>query len=299
MFFSMKQIFIFFLVWLLGGKKGVLPLPSLLLGGACPAAPPESTPMSVSSILIIHRMLKMLPEFLENSGILIKLPQLLDDFQNVVAKNWHNFLDNFHNFLDISTIFIQFPTATKFNWTDQSLFDHQMVTVNASKIWAMWVWRERRSNSHLREEWSKNWSRYFVFSLKEDVHIDTRSTVTTETIHIKHLNVRIIKRLTKNISTRISTNYLKEGRRVVNNTLGCGADDPNSLPVSSVWLTSPSFARRRRHLNNMYIAMGALRGCHAVKFEPCNNLWSSVYTMLVIILHSVRLRNKGKLLLSK
>jgi len=35
--------------------------------------------------------------------------------------------------------------------------------------------------------------------------------------------------------------------------------------------------------------MGALRGCRAVKFNSCNNLLSSVHTVLVNILRSVSL----------
>jgi len=39
----------------------------------------------------------------------------------------------------------------------------------------------------------------------------------------------------------------------------------------------------------MYNVMGAVRGCRAVKFDSCYNLLSSVHTILVIILRSVRL----------
>ena len=45
--------------------------------------------------------------------------------------------------------------------------------------------------------------------------------------------------------------------------------------------------------------MGNVRGCHAVKFDSCNNLLSSVHTILVIILWYVRLniiKNKTLLL---
>src|SRR6218665_3175464 len=51
-----------------------------------------------------------------------------------------------------------------------------------------------------------------------------------------------------------------------------GAGEPSSCPISSVRLTSPSFAQRRRLLNEMYNMMGALHGCRAVKFNSCNNL---------------------------
>jgi len=40
--------------------------------------------------------------------------------------------------------------------------------------------------------------------------------------------------------------------------------------------------------------MGALQGCHAVTFDSCNNLWSSIHTILVIILQFVGLNNKEK-----
>jgi len=43
--------------------------------------------------------------------------------------------------------------------------------------------------------------------------------------------------------------------------------------------------------------MGALCGCRAVKFGTCNNLLSSLYTILVIILWYVRLNIKTKILL--
>ena len=33
--------------------------------------------------------------------------------------------------------------------------------------------------------------------------------------------------------------------------------------------------------------MGALRGCRVVKFDSCNNLWSSIHTIFVILLYSV------------
>jgi len=32
--------------------------------------------------------------------------------------------------------------------------------------------------------------------------------------------------------------------------------------------------------------MGALHGCHTVKFDCCNNLWLSIHTILVIVLQS-------------
>jgi len=44
----------------------------------------------------------------------------------------------------------------------------------------------------------------------------------------------------------------------------------------------------------MYNMMGALRGCPAVKFDSCNNLLSSVHTILVIILQYVRLNIKNE-----
>ena len=40
--------------------------------------------------------------------------------------------------------------------------------------------------------------------------------------------------------------------------------------------------------------MGALHDCRAVNFDSCNNLLSSVYTILVIILWYVRLNIKMK-----
>jgi len=43
--------------------------------------------------------------------------------------------------------------------------------------------------------------------------------------------------------------------------------------------------------------MGALRGCFAVKFDSCNNLLSSVHTILVIVLRYFRLNSKTKTLL--
>jgi len=47
----------------------------------------------------------------------------------------------------------------------------------------------------------------------------------------------------------------------------------------------------------MYNVMDTLRGCRAVKFNSCNNLLSSVHTMLVIVLQYVRLNIKMKILL--
>jgi len=45
----------------------------------------------------------------------------------------------------------------------------------------------------------------------------------------------------------------------------------------------------------MYNVMGALRGCRVVNFDSCNNLLSSVHTILVIILRYVRLNIKTKI----
>jgi len=56
--------------------------------------------------------------------------------------------------------------------------------------------------------------------------------------------------------------------------------DPSSRPLYPVKLTSPSFVRRRRLLNEMYNMM---RGCLAVEFDYCNNLLSSIRTVSVII----------------
>ena len=47
----------------------------------------------------------------------------------------------------------------------------------------------------------------------------------------------------------------------------------------------------------MYSVMGAVRDCRAVKFDSCDNLLSSVHTILLIILWYVRLNIKTKLLL--
>src|SRR6218665_388970 len=47
----------------------------------------------------------------------------------------------------------------------------------------------------------------------------------------------------------------------------------------------------------MYDVMGALCGCRAIKFDFCNNLLSSVHTILVIILQYIRLNIKTKILL--
>src|SRR6218665_3404549 len=47
----------------------------------------------------------------------------------------------------------------------------------------------------------------------------------------------------------------------------------------------------------MYNVIGAQRGCRAVKFDYCNNLISSVHTILVIILRYIRLHIKPKTLL--
>jgi len=44
----------------------------------------------------------------------------------------------------------------------------------------------------------------------------------------------------------------------------------------------------------MYNVMSALCGCRAVKFDSCNNILSSVHTILVIILRSVSLSIKRK-----
>jgi len=66
----------------------------------------------------------------------------------------------------------------------------------------------------------------------------------------------------------------------------CGSGEPSSRPVNPVMLNCHSFARRRRWLNYTFNVMVALRGCRAVKFDSCNDLWSSVHTtcMLVIVL---------------
>ena len=69
--------------------------------------------------------------------------------------------------------------------------------------------------------------------------------------------------------------------RIVDNTLAHGAGDPSSCPKSPIRLAS--FTRQRRLLNEMYNVMDA------VKFDSFNNLWSSVHTVLVNMLHSVRL----------
>jgi len=66
--------------------------------------------------------------------------------------------------------------------------------------------------------------------------------------------------------------------------------------VSSIRLTSPSFARWRHWLNQRHNVIDALCGCFAVKFDFCNNLLSSVHTILVIILRYVRLHIKTKIL---
>jgi len=41
---------------------------------------------------------------------------------------------------------------------------------------------------------------------------------------------------------------------------------------------------------------GTLHACHAVKFDSGNNLWSSVHSVILNILHSVSLKIKRKLL---
>jgi len=58
-------------------------------------------------------------------------------------------------------------------------------------------------------------------------------------------------------------------------------------------LTSPSFVRWQHWLSVMYNAIGALCGCRVVKFD-CNNLLTSVHTILIIILRYVRLNTKRK-----
>jgi len=59
------------------------------------------------------------------------------------------------------------------------------------------------------------------------------------------------------------------GRSVVGNTL---ADDPElAYRIDPVRLTSPLFARRWRLLLD-YNGMGAMRGCRAVTFDPCNEM---------------------------
>ena len=47
----------------------------------------------------------------------------------------------------------------------------------------------------------------------------------------------------------------------------------------------------------MYNVMGALRGCREVNLDFCNNLSSSVYIILVILLRYVRLTIEAKMLL--
>src|SRR6218665_4204582 len=49
----------------------------------------------------------------------------------------------------------------------------------------------------------------------------------------------------------------------------------------------------------MYNVMGAMRSCREVKFDSCNNLLSSVHTILVIIMRYARLNIKTKILLSE
>lgn len=70
----------------------------------------------------------------------------------------------------------------------------------------------------------------------------------------------------------------------------------SSIPIDHVSLTNPSFARRRRWFNQMYIVMGDMLGCQAVKLYFSNSLWSSVHTIFVTILCFVRLKIKRKLL---
>src|SRR6218665_3813352 len=89
--------------------------------------------------------------------------------------------------------------------------------------------------------------------------------------------------------SHILQSFLPGGRRVVDNILACGDGEPSSRLVSPVRLTSLSFARWRRSLTEKYNVMGALRGCHAVKFDSCNNLLSFVHSVIVNILHSVSL----------
>jgi len=76
-----------------------------------------------------------------------------------------------------------------------------------------------------------------------------------------------------------------EIHRVEDNKLARGTGDPSLRPVDPVRLTSPSYARRQRLLNEMYNVTGALHGYRAVKFDSCNNL--SVHIVLVNILRCV------------
>jgi len=79
--------------------------------------------------------------------------------------------------------------------------------------------------------------------------------------------------------------------RVVSNPLAWSQEELSLNPIDPVRLTSPSFARR---WNKTYNIMGAPRGCQAVNFDSCNNWWSSVHTILVIILRSASLNIKRK-----
>ena len=90
----------------------------------------------------------------------------------------------------------------------------------------------------------------------------------------------------------------RHNSRVVDNIWYVVLVNQVRVPYDPIRLTSPSFTRRRWwSQNKMYNVIGALRGCHAVKFNSCNNLRSSIHTILVIILRSVSLRMKQKLLL--
>jgi len=51
-----------------------------------------------------------------------------------------------------------------------------------------------------------------------------------------------------------------------------GAGEPSLRHISPEGLTSSSFARARRLLNETYNVMGALRYCRAVKFDACDHL---------------------------
>jgi len=87
--------------------------------------------------------------------------------------------------------------------------------------------------------------------------------------------------------------YFTNGLIIVNISLSgwhlaCGAGELSSYPISPVMLASPSLPRRRL-LNEMYNVMDALHGCHADKFDSCNNLLSSIHNISVIVLLSVSL----------
>ena len=89
--------------------------------------------------------------------------------------------------------------------------------------------------------------------------------------------------------------FWEKAHRVVGNIWYVGDGKPSLRPIREensdipVRLTSPSFTRRQCLLNEMYNMMGDLHGCHTVKFDSCNNLLSSVHTVLVNIMRSVSL----------